>query len=126
MIKYSIVFDTNSTRNGISANFEPTFLEFAKGIPSEYWADKCYILDKDTIAEATKITLLPQDGIGVFFSSQKLSLLSSEFQDDPTTRNPYSIAKEPAVKSVTVALLEISDQKNKQFKKKYKYVGTHA
>lgn len=83
LIKYSIVFGTNSTRNEISANFEPTFLEFAKGIPSEYWADKCYILDKDTIAEAIN-TPSSNDGIGVFFSSQKLSLLSSEFQDDPT------------------------------------------
>lgn len=51
-----IVFGTHATRTEISMDFEPTTLEFAKGIPSKYWAEKCYILDKNTIAEATKAT----------------------------------------------------------------------
>lgn len=119
-----IVFGTHVTRTEISMDFEPTTFEFAKGIPSKYWAEKCYILDKNTIAEATKATPLPaMMALAYFFSSQKLSLLSSEFQDDPIIQKLYSIAKEqtstriPAEKSVTEALLEVCDQTNKQFKK---------
>lgn len=54
-----VVFGTHATRTEISMDFEPTAFEFARGIPSKYWAEKCYILDKNTIAEATKVTPLP-------------------------------------------------------------------
>ncbi|KAI9476051.1 MAG: hypothetical protein EXX96DRAFT_620525 [Benjaminiella poitrasii] len=105
-------------------DFEPTAFEFARGIPSKYWAEKCYILDKSTIAKATKVTPLPaMMALTYFFSSQKLSPLSSEFQDDPTIQKLYSIAKDqtstriPAEKSVAEVLLEVCEQTNKQFKK---------
>ncbi|KAI9476053.1 MAG: hypothetical protein EXX96DRAFT_609915 [Benjaminiella poitrasii] len=119
-----IVFGTHATLTEISMDFEPTAFEFARGIPSKYWAEKCYILDKSTIAKATKVTPLPaMMALTYFFSSQKLSPLSSEFQDDPTIQKLYSIAKDqtstriPAEKSVAEVLLEVCEQTNKQFKK---------
>ncbi|KAI8389468.1 hypothetical protein BD560DRAFT_481002 [Blakeslea trispora] len=119
-----IVFGTHATRAETSMDFEPTALEFAGRISCKYWAEKCYILDKNTIAEATKATPLPaMVALAYFFSSQKLSLLSSEFQADPTIQKLYAIAKDqtltriPAEKSVAEALLEVCEQTNKQFKK---------
>lgn len=61
--------------------------------------------------------------IAYFFSSQKLSLLSTEYQDDPTLQKLYSIAKEYAEtkileeKLMSEVLLEICNQTNLQFKK---------
>ncbi|KAL4208205.1 hypothetical protein AB4K20DRAFT_1979325 [Rhizopus microsporus] len=99
-----IVFGTHATRNEISMDFEPTTFEFAKGIPSKHWAEKCYILDKNTITEATKATPLPaMVALAYFFFLSKTILQTS--------------TRIPAEKSVTEALLEVCDQKNKQFKK---------
>ncbi|KAI9364661.1 hypothetical protein BD770DRAFT_469096 [Pilaira anomala] len=115
---------THITRAEIRVDFEPTAFEFIKGIPCKYWAQKCYILDKNTISEATKATPLPpMMALAYFFSSQKLSLLSSEFQDDPTLQKLYAHCKEetltriPTEKSTAEALLEVCDQTNKQLKK---------
>lgn len=69
-----IVLGTHTTRTEISMDFEPTTLEFAKVIPSKYWADKCYILDKNTIAEATIVTPLPAMMTLAYFFSRKQSL----------------------------------------------------
>ncbi|KAI9264622.1 hypothetical protein EDC94DRAFT_583711 [Helicostylum pulchrum] len=105
------VFGTHVTRIEISLNFEPTTFEFAKGIPKHHRGSH----------QSNSPT--SNDGISIFFPSQKLSLLSSEFQDDPTIQKLHSTAKEqtstriPAEKSVTEALLEVCDQTNKQFKK---------
>lgn len=49
-----IVFGTYATRTEISMDFEPTAFEFARGIPSKYWAEKCYILDKIPLQKPQK------------------------------------------------------------------------
>ncbi|KAI8078309.1 hypothetical protein BDF21DRAFT_341187 [Thamnidium elegans] len=90
----------------------------------EYWAEKCYILDQNTIMEATKsVPLPPLVAIAHFFSSKKLSLLVSEYRDDPTLQTLYAIAKEQTVtkvaaeQSTSEVLLEVCNQTNLQFKK---------
>lgn len=105
-------------------DFEPTTFEFAKGIPSKHWAEKCYILDKNTITEATKATPLPaMVALAYFFFLSKTILVIKWIPGWPYYTKLCSVAKEqtstriPAEKSVTEALLEVCDQKNKQFKK---------
>ncbi|KAI9258622.1 hypothetical protein EDC94DRAFT_521559 [Helicostylum pulchrum] len=90
----------------------------------EYWAEKCYILDQNTFMEATKtVPLPPLAAIAHFFSSKKLSLLASEYRDDPTLQTLYAIAKEQTVtkvaaeQSTSEVLLEVCNQTNLQFKK---------
>ncbi|KAG1167559.1 hypothetical protein G6F46_000904 [Rhizopus delemar] len=74
--------------------------------------------------EATKtVPLPPLVAIAYFFSSKKLSLLASEYRDDPTLQTLYAIAKEQTVTKVAAehstseVLLEVCNQTNLQFKK---------
>ncbi|RCH88251.1 hypothetical protein CU098_009168 [Rhizopus stolonifer] len=119
-----VVFGTYATRNEISSDFEVTSFSFMKQIPCKYWAEKCYILDQNTFMEATKtVPLPPLAAIAYFFSSKKLSLLASEYRDDPTLQTLYAIAKEQTVtkvaaeQSTSEVLLEVCNQTNLQFKK---------
>lgn len=50
-------------------------------------------------------SLPPMMAIGYSFSSQKLSLLSTEYQDDPTLKLLFSIAKEQRLNKVSVKKL---------------------
>lgn len=119
-----VVFGTYAIRNEISSDFEDTSFSFMKQIPCKYWAEKCYILDQNTIIEATKtVPLPPLVAIAHFFSSKKLSLLASEYKDDSTLQTLYAIAKEQTVTKVAAeqstsdVLLEVCNQTNLQFKK---------
>lgn len=119
-----VVFGTYATRNEINSDFEETSFSFMKQIPCKYWAEKCYILDQNTIMEATKtVPLPPLVAIAHFFSSKKLSLLASEYRDDPTLQTLYAIAKEQTVTKVSAeqsaseVLIEVCNQTNLQFKK---------
>lgn len=74
--------------------------------------------------EAIKtVPLPPLAATAHFFSSKKLSLLVSEYRDDPTLQTLYAIAKEQTVtkvateKSTYEVLLEVCNQTNLQFKK---------
>jgi hypothetical protein len=119
-----VVFGVHATRNDVTSDFEASPYTFMKQIPSKYWAEKCYILDHNTIAEDTKTTPLPPMlAIAYFFSCQKLSLLATEYRDDLTLQALYSIVKEqtdakiPAEQSTADVLLEVCNQTNLQFKK---------
>jgi hypothetical protein len=74
--------------------------------------------------EATKtVPLPPLAAIAHLFSSKKLSLLASEYRDDPTLQTIYAIAKKQTVtkvaaeQSTSEVLLEVCNQTNFQFKK---------
>ncbi|KAI8091116.1 uncharacterized protein B0P05DRAFT_584234 [Gilbertella persicaria] len=74
--------------------------------------------------EATKtVPLPPLVAVAYFFSSKKLSLLASEYRDDPTLQTIYAIAKEQTVtrvapeQSASEILLEVCNQTNLQFQK---------
>ncbi|CEP09569.1 hypothetical protein [Parasitella parasitica] len=96
-----LVFGTYAIGNEISSDFEETSFSFMKQIPCKYWAEKCYIPDQNTIMEATKtVPLPPLVAIAHFFFSKKLSLLASEYRDDPTLQTLYAIAKEQTVAKV--------------------------
>ncbi|KAG0164093.1 hypothetical protein DFQ28_003112, partial [Apophysomyces sp. BC1034] len=119
-----VVFGVDATRNDVTSDFEPTSYSFMKQIPCKYWAERCYILDRNTIEEDTRqAPFHPMLALEFFFSSQKLSLMSIEHRDDPTIQSLYGIAKEQmkgkiaGEQSTASVLLEVCDQTNLQFKK---------
>ncbi|KAI8346383.1 hypothetical protein EDC96DRAFT_547458 [Choanephora cucurbitarum] len=92
-----------------SNNFPPILMEVQHTITPEFIDCLIYLGHKSNSPTSN-------DGISLCFSSQKLSLLSSEFQDNPTMKKLYSIAKDqtstriPAEKSIAEALLEVCEQ----------------
>ncbi|KAI7865307.1 uncharacterized protein EV154DRAFT_546544 [Mucor mucedo] len=99
-IKPSIlVFGIGKTCNNIKSKFNATQHNFAKQLVCDHWAEKCLIIDCDTIGEDNKeLPLLPLLAIGIFLCFQKASLMSIEYKDDTTLQMLYKIAKEQAEK----------------------------
>lgn len=120
-----IVFGTHAIGGDVSKGLEATEFSFMKQISCKYWAEKCYVLSQSTVGEASEKTapLSSLMAIAYFFSSQKLSLMSTEYRDDPTLQTLYWIAKEqtdihvPVEQSTCDVLLEVCNQTNLQFKK---------
>ncbi|KAI9262585.1 hypothetical protein EDC94DRAFT_671696 [Helicostylum pulchrum] len=107
-----LVFGIGKTCNNITSDFKATEHIFAKQLVCNYWAEKCFIIDSDTIYEDSKeLPLQPLLAIGVFLCHQKPSLISMEYKDDEQTE------KKSAEKPVITALLDVCNQTNKQFQK---------
>ncbi|PHZ13295.1 uncharacterized protein RHIMIDRAFT_306276 [Rhizopus microsporus ATCC 52813] len=91
-----------------------------KRIPSNYWVEKCCIIDHNAISEVIRTTpLSSMVAIAYFFGCQKLSLLSTEHRDDLTLQKLYSTVKEQAGDKITAeqSAAEVCNQTNLQFKK---------
>ncbi|KAG1445427.1 hypothetical protein G6F46_012195 [Rhizopus delemar] len=120
-----IVFGTHAIRGDVSKALEATEFSFMKQISCKYWAEKCYVLSQSTVGEASEKTapLPPLMAIAYFFSSQKLSLMSTEYHNYPALQTLYSVAKEQTEIHVLVeqstcdVLLEVCNQTSLQLKK---------
>lgn len=119
---FILVFGIGKTCNNIKSKFKATHLS-AKQLVCDHWAEKCFIIDSDTICEDNKeLPLLPLLAIGILLCYQKPSLISIEYKDDITVLKLYKIAKEQTEKEkaeepVAAALLDVCNQTNKQFTK---------
>lgn len=108
-----LVFGVERTCNYITSDFEATQYSFVKQLQCKYWAERCFIIDRDTIEEdSRRPSLHPLLAIGIFFCNQKLSLISMEHKDDITIQTLYKIAKEQMEKEsvekpITSALLDV-------------------
>ncbi|RCH92687.1 hypothetical protein CU098_004104, partial [Rhizopus stolonifer] len=120
---FVLVFGIGKTCNNIKSKFKATQHLFAKQLVCDHWAEKCFIVNSDTICEDNKeLPLLPLLAIGIFLCYQKPSLISIEHKDDITIQKLYKIVKEQTEKEkaeepVAAALLDVCNQTNKQFTK---------
>lgn len=57
---------------------------------SQPWAEKCYVLSKESIKDNLTIPLAPMVALGAFFTSSSPSLSNHPFKDDPTIQYLYT------------------------------------
>lgn len=105
-----LFFRTNSYDNYIATRLLPSDIPGANEIHCDTWAKKCLVISKSSLNVNYSNPLYPLVALGLFLTSQALSLYEAPCNEDPATKYLYSFAlntQENSEDNVALSLINL-------------------